>query len=189
MQDYAEQIESACASDISAQTEIVIDARSGFREYNMMTAAGCLQRSGSSTPAQSGNGTASLTSSNYCFLSALANSSLPNSQADYNLYFIPFGTGLPSGSRPSCSDCNAELMATYAQYGSLDGTIPLAQTFNSAKDLVNIACGPSFISASETVAAASGPAVTSTTSLANRTAISFMSFVVLALMSWILIGA
>jgi hypothetical protein len=67
------------------------------------------------------------------------------SLADAYSYYLPLGNTMPVGNRPSCSDCLKKSMAVYRSYAS-NTTQPLHDTYSSAAQQVNMACGPDWVS-------------------------------------------
>lgn len=67
------------------------------------------------------------------------------SLADAYSYYLPLGNTMPVGNRPSCSDCLKKSMAVYRSYAS-NTTQPLHDTYTTAAQQVNVACGPDWVS-------------------------------------------
>lgn len=88
-----------------------------------------------------------------------------SSLADAYSYYLPLGTSMPVGNRPSCSGCLKKTMAIYRSYAS-NTTQPLSRTYVAAAQQVNMACGPDWVSdAVETTSSASLARIASSATL------------------------
>ena len=67
------------------------------------------------------------------------------SLADAYSYYLPLGTSMPVGTRPSCSDCLKRTMNIYRTYAA-NSTQPISRTYASAAQQVNMACGIEWVS-------------------------------------------
>jgi len=125
---YATEIvkNSACGRDLAKGNALAVAALNGFQNYNLMRDAGCLKDD------RTGNG-------QYCFAEA-ANATLAN---DLYLYYLPGGTGLPSGTQPTCDYCSKVIMESFSNYAT-NSTLRLSQTYAGARSVITLACGPSF---------------------------------------------
>lgn len=77
------------------------------------------------------------------FANAITNNTNP---ADSYAYYLPLGTDMPGGSRPTCNQCLKDTMLIYTSFAS-NKTQPLSQTYVAAAQQVNIGCGPNFVNA------------------------------------------
>ncbi|KAF2427358.1 hypothetical protein EJ08DRAFT_593014 [Tothia fuscella] len=118
-----------CAADYAAQNPIVLQAYTGLITYQPMYQAGCLKDAKGS----------------YCFASAITmtNSSL----SDAYPYYLPLGTDMPVGVRPTCGSCLRNTMSIF-QSAASNTTQPASRTYMTAAEQVNVACGPDYVRAS-----------------------------------------
>ncbi|KIW02664.1 uncharacterized protein PV09_06101 [Verruconis gallopava] len=130
MQSLAVQLKSSsnCQSDYNAENQIVMQAYYGFITYPLMYQAACQKDS----------------EGDYCFANAVAGRN-NGSLADAYSYYLPLGTTMPVGTRPSCSDCLKRTMGIFRSYAS-NSTQPISTTYVSAAQQVNMACGPEWVS-------------------------------------------
>ena len=77
----------------------------------------------------------------YCYVEA-ATSTHPT---DLYLYQLPLGLSLPNSTVPSCTRCVQDLMSTFQIDGA--NVTGLSTTYGPAADIINNACGSSFVSA------------------------------------------
>lgn len=143
MNSFAEQLttEDACAADLKLGNPSVTQALNGLIAYQPLYAAGCMKDS----------------DGNYCkmnpscsrrsmlmtpgFANAVTNDT---STEDSFIYYLPLGTKLPGGSRPTCNTCLTDTMAVFHVAAGND-TQPLSQTYPDAAGLINLECGPNFV--------------------------------------------
>lgn len=155
---YARELESNenCGSDLRNRQPVVVEAHNGFLAYESLYHAGCLKDE----------------SGSYCFANAISNTT---STADPYPYFIPVGLQLPGGTRPTCSECLRDTMAIFSA-SAKNSRLPISNTYLSAAQQVNVACGPTFADSS-VISSASGPrseAIGSLRGLAVAVSITFM---------------
>ncbi|CAE6469906.1 unnamed protein product [Rhizoctonia solani] len=109
-----------CATDITNQNGVVLEALNGFKTYDLMRQAGCLVNQRSNA---------------YCFVESVASSS----PVDTYFYALPLGTPVPQKSTPSCSPCIKSLMSLYAE-SATDKSLPLSKVYPSAQKLAVNSC-------------------------------------------------
>lgn len=136
-----------CKTEYDAKQQLVLEAFTGLRAYQMMFAATCLQDPSSDM---------------YCFASAVTNVTDPT---DFNFYFMPYGYALPGGSSPTCDWCTQQTMAVF-HAASADRTQAVSKVYVAAAQQVNALCGSNFVNA--TLPAASSRASASTMSTTSR---------------------
>jgi hypothetical protein len=83
----------------------------------------------------------------YCFVDAVSNSSAPD---DYNVYFMPIGSALGTGAKPTCSQCLQATMDLFANWAKKDGQ-SLVTTYLPSARIINAHCGAGFASTNVTV--------------------------------------
>lgn len=83
----------------------------------------------------------------YCFVDAVSNSSAPD---DYNVYFMPIGSSLSAGAKPTCSQCLQATMEIFARWAKKDGQ-SLDTTYLPSAKIINSKCGSEFASTNVTV--------------------------------------
>lgn len=115
-----------CGSDISKGNALAVSALNGFKNFPVLYRAGCLQDSTDSNK-------------EYCFTKAAQ----AETASDLYLYYVPGGTSLPSGTRPSCDACSKAVMGVYSEYAS-NSTLPISSTYGNTRNTLAITCGPSF---------------------------------------------
>lgn len=118
-----------CASDLSKQNPLVIEALVGLQSYQTLYQASCLINP---------------TTSSYCFADAVTNSSSPT---DVYPYYLPLNVSLPGGSQPTCNACLKNTMAVF-QSATSNRSAPIVSTYSTAAELINVNCGPTFINTS-----------------------------------------
>jgi len=123
-----------CGAEFKSRNPVVTQAYASFVSYDVLYKAGC-QKS----------------SKGYCYADAITNST---NQSDYVLYYLPIGISLPGGSRLTCSKCLQETMAIYAEYAS-NTSQPLYDTYPASSQLINLGCGPNFVSTALAASSAS----------------------------------
>lgn len=80
-------------------------------------------------------------SQNYCFATAVTNTSNPS---DIYFYSMPYNLSLPGSSTPSCGFCTDETMGIF-HAATADSSMPIAATYPEAARQVNTICGPDFV--------------------------------------------
>lgn len=85
--------------------------------------------------------------SNYCFVDALSNSTSPD---DYSVYFMPLGNPLGKKAAPTCNDCLQATMEIFSRWAKKDGQ-PLDTTYLPSAEVVNGRCGDDFANTNITV--------------------------------------
>ncbi|KAK5016622.1 hypothetical protein LTR16_000085 [Cryomyces antarcticus] len=127
MASLARDIQSGdhCGSDFAAQNPTVVQAYNGFVAYQPLYHAGCLKN----------------TAGDYCFASAITNTS---STTDSYTYYLPLGVPLPGGSRPTCNTCLQNTMAIFSNAAS-NSSQPVSHDYGDAAQQINLGCGPNFV--------------------------------------------
>lgn len=133
---FAQQLQSACTTEISQTNELVTSTLIGLEAYSLMRSAGCLPDTATNA---------------YCYVESVE-SSHPD---DMFYYQLPLGTALPNNTLPSCSSCTQSLMAQYVEEGL--NTTGLRETYADAALITNKVCGNGFVS--ETVTEKTGGAL------------------------------
>jgi hypothetical protein len=123
---------SNCGADYDAGNAVVKSTYRDLVAYEPVYRATCL-----TNPA----------SGDYCFVDAVSNTTAPD---DYNVYFVPLGTALESGAKPSCGKCLAATMRLYARWAAVDGQ-PLDGSYLASAEVVNANCGVGFASTNVTL--------------------------------------
>ncbi|CCL98222.1 uncharacterized protein FIBRA_00216 [Fibroporia radiculosa] len=131
---FAEELQTACASDLSAQNELVMSTLTGLQAYSLMRSVACLPNN---------------TSNTYCYIDAVASPQV----ADTDYYTLPLAIGLPNNSMPTCSLCMQDTMAEYLEQGQ--NLTALQATYESAAVITNAACGNGFVQEIETAVTSS----------------------------------
>ncbi|KAL1949002.1 hypothetical protein VTO73DRAFT_10808 [Trametes versicolor] len=121
---FADNIQTQCKGDISANNPIVQDAVAGLEAYAVMRAAACQINTATNT---------------YCYVDA-AESTHPS---DLYLYQLALGLRLPNTTVPSCTSCVQTVMRTFAADGA--NLTALQKTYPAAAQTVNSACGAQFV--------------------------------------------
>ncbi|GAA96038.1 uncharacterized protein L969DRAFT_90271 [Mixia osmundae IAM 14324] len=116
---------AACGNDLKAGNALAQSALNGFLNYDMMSQVGCLKDN---------------STGDYCFAEAASNDT---SVTDLYWYQLPLGTTLPSGTQASCDACLVKTMSIYSDYAS-NSTLPISRTYNQARSVGSINCGPSW---------------------------------------------
>ncbi|KAK9898638.1 hypothetical protein P389DRAFT_36524 [Cystobasidium minutum MCA 4210] len=126
MNQYAIQIDQSgtCGPDLRQGNALAVSALNGFRNYKLYYQAGCLKDSNTGE---------------YCFAEA-ANATTPS---DLYIYYLPGGTSLPSGEKPTCNRCSKSVMSTFSNYAS-NSTLRISETYINARNVIALSCGPSF---------------------------------------------
>ncbi|KAH8176025.1 hypothetical protein LIA77_04443 [Sarocladium implicatum] len=115
-----------CETEWKNGLSTVMQAYRGLMSYGMMYTATCLQDPDSE---------------NYCFASAVTNTSAPS---DTNLYFLPYNLSMPGSSTPSCTWCNQETMGIFHSAAANRRQL-IATTYEGAARQVNTMCGQAFV--------------------------------------------
>lgn len=115
----------------------------------------------------------------YCFATSVTNTTEPS---DTYFYFLPLGTNMPGGSRPSCGWCTTETMEIY-NAASADRSQAIAETYENASQQVNTICGPNFVDVAlaEEVTDAAAHLVLGSSLLVGLASLSAAAFLGLAL--------
>jgi len=132
---FADSLRSACATELSNNNVLVVDALAGLLTYSLMYDIGCMDNPSTSV---------------YCYISAVANTSNPS---DLYYYQLPFGISVPNNTSPSCSPCIKNIMSLYMSV--IKGTDPnttdssirsvLSHTYGGASQLAVQACGNEYV--------------------------------------------
>ncbi|TLD32671.1 c6 zinc finger domain containing protein [Venturia nashicola] len=140
MQNIAYKIKQpeVCGNDYTAQNPLVLQAYQGLLSYASMYQAGCLKDSAGS----------------YCFANAITGTN--SSLADVYPYWLPLGTDMPSGYRATCTTCMKNTMGIFKTAAS-NSSLPISKTYVSAAQLINIGCGPQYVSDSVDIRSSSRP--------------------------------
>ncbi|KAF8430503.1 hypothetical protein BGX38DRAFT_1061645, partial [Terfezia claveryi] len=130
MEYYGKEIKTPerCGMEFGRRDPLVIQAYASFISYPTLLKAGCLKSD----------------SGSYCYVDAVTNVTSPD---DPNIYFLPLGLKLPSGSRPTCSSCAQETMRIFQEYAG-NASLPLSETYVPAAQQLNMECGPQFVNTS-----------------------------------------
>ncbi|PWY86969.1 hypothetical protein BO70DRAFT_255839, partial [Aspergillus heteromorphus CBS 117.55] len=123
---------SACGKDYDAGNQLVVDAYTDLITYEPIYRATCLQ---------------SPTTKDYCFVDAVTNTSNP---VNYDVYFMPFGSGITTAPWPTCNLCLEATLAVYAQWAKVEGQ-PLVQDYLPTAEAINGVCGAGFADVNITV--------------------------------------
>ncbi|KAH8674047.1 hypothetical protein BX600DRAFT_224296 [Xylariales sp. PMI_506] len=151
-----------CASDYQKQNSLVVEAYIGLKSYQPLYSAACLKDTDNSE---------------YCYANAITNSS---AVSDSYLYFLPLNQSYPNATAPTCDLCTQQTMGIF-QAATADRSSFIANTYKSAAETVNNACGQNFVNA--TLPAS----VTSSSPLAPYQAspLLLLSFIAIALTGWL----
>lgn len=154
-----------CGKDLDKNNSLPLQALNGFKNYRLMHDIGCLttdetdaspqaeltakklNTTSSSSPANASisYGTSNSTFNGtqvplkYCFEKAA--SSLTPDNLYY--YYLPLGTNLPSGTRPSCDHCMKSIMKLYS-IAAANSSLAIQATYPPARMMTNLICGPGF---------------------------------------------
>ncbi|THG99988.1 hypothetical protein EW145_g7157 [Phellinidium pouzarii] len=120
---FASALSSHCSTELAQNNEMATGTLLALKAYPLVRSAGCL---------------ADPMSDVYCY--ALAVQSSP---ADFALYSLPLGLGIPNTTTPSCSSCASDILAVYADAlkvgnRSADG---LKDTYEPAAQSAESTCG------------------------------------------------
>ncbi|KAI8447780.1 hypothetical protein BY996DRAFT_4592501 [Phakopsora pachyrhizi] len=167
MRKFAADIKStpkACGIDLEKKNSLAVETMNGLSNYDVMRQVGCLlntdQPSVPATPnlrpnttlsnrliSGSSPSTAQSSAPKYCYEKAVRS----NKPDDHYLYHLPSGTGLPSGTKPSCDQCNRDIMKIFSSAAE-DPGLQLQSTFGSARTMTNSICGTGFASLPKSLA-------------------------------------
>jgi hypothetical protein len=156
---FANQLKTACATDLLDRNANAVDALAGLQAYDVMRQAGCAADPNTNT---------------YCYINAVHNSN----PSDMYYYNIPIGISLPKSSVPTCSSCTRNLMSLYYDALNTQGAalLPeLAKSYPDASVMTSKSCGASFSKSAQGSGA-----------LSSRT-ISIPLMSLLIIFSWILV--
>ncbi|KAA8643557.1 hypothetical protein EYZ11_003208 [Aspergillus tanneri] len=134
MADLATRLrkKDACGVDYAAGNNIVQQAYTNMIAYEPIYRATCLKNP---------------STSDYCFVDAATNTS---NSADYNVYFLPFGSPISGKPYPTCNACLQASMDVFAQWAQKDGQ-PLVNSYLPSAKAINSQCGANFASVNVTV--------------------------------------
>ncbi len=124
-----------CGQDFKAENALVAQAYAGLTAYEPLYRATCLRDNGSTTGADAGADTGA-----YCFSQAITNST---NQADSYPYYSALGLSMPTGARPTCSQCLRDTMKIFAGYAQ-DTNQPLSNTYLMCASQIDTGCGAGF---------------------------------------------
>ncbi|KAE8145830.1 hypothetical protein BDV25DRAFT_163762 [Aspergillus avenaceus] len=127
MSDLASRItkSDACGKDYSLGNPVVTSAYTDMIIYEPMYRATCLKNP---------------TTLNYCFVDAATNTS---NTADYDVYFVPYGSPITAKPYPTCNKCVQASMDLFSQWAQKDGQ-PLIKSYLPTAKALNSKCGDSF---------------------------------------------
>ena len=137
--------DSNCGADYRRQNPIVRSAYAGLIAYDPLYKVSCFRANGSPNK-------------DYCFSNAVTNQSAPS---DSYVYYLPLGIPIPGGSVLTCSDCLKRTMQVFQDAASNKQQL-LNGDYSDAARMVNVACGPTFVS---TTVENSGPSSASVRSV------------------------
>jgi hypothetical protein len=116
---------SHCGNDYQNQNPLVSQAHAGLVAYEVVYQATCLK---------------SNETGNYCFADAITNQQNPS---DAYPYYAAVGLNLPPASHPTCNNCLKDILSIFAGY-AMDKAQPLATTYISTAQQVDVDCGAKF---------------------------------------------
>ncbi|QDS71988.1 hypothetical protein FKW77_001574 [Venturia effusa] len=156
MQKIAYKIKQpeTCGDDYTAHNPLVLQAYQGLLAYASMYQAGCLKD----------------TAGRYCFANAITGTN--STLADVYPYWLPLGTDMPSGFRSTCTTCLKNTMGIF-KASAANSTLPISRTYAAAAQLINIGCGPNYVSESIDLRSASS-AIASPLSMISLVTLSGM---------------
>ncbi|KAF3769874.1 hypothetical protein M406DRAFT_270867, partial [Cryphonectria parasitica EP155] len=114
-----------CGDDYDGGTSTVVDAYMGLVAYQVVYSATCLKNDDTSA---------------YCFGDAVTNSTDPT---ETYFYFLPLNSTLPGSTVPNCGSCLQDTMSIY-HVATANRKQPIANTYVSAAQDVDVICGPTF---------------------------------------------
>lgn len=137
MTSFAQQLRSSnnCEQDWQRQNHLVTQAYNGLVAYEPLYQAGCLKDK----------------DQNYCFTDAITNTASPS---DSYIYYLPVGIPLPGASKPSCTKCLLGTMSIFQDAAS-NRSQPVTSNYVDAAQMIDIACGPTFVNTTLPVAVGS----------------------------------
>ncbi|PYH50012.1 uncharacterized protein BP01DRAFT_261938, partial [Aspergillus saccharolyticus JOP 1030-1] len=124
--------EDVCGKDYSAGNPLVTNAYTDMITYEPLYRATCLQ-----SPA----------TNNYCFVDAISDT---NNSADYDVYFMAYGSTIAASPSPACNKCLQATLALFATWAEVDGQ-PLVNSYIPSAEAINSDCGESFANVNITV--------------------------------------
>ncbi|KAG1862083.1 hypothetical protein DFJ58DRAFT_776390 [Suillus subalutaceus] len=151
---FASSLRSSCATDLSNQNLLAVNALIGLQAFDLMRQAAC-----SVDPVANA----------YCYVEAVASSD-PSS---YYFYQLPLGQTVPQITSGACNSCTKSLMSMYwAALSSANATslTGLQATYGDAATKLNNECG-SLYAQSTTVASSSAPPSVELTSVGGAWAV------------------
>lgn len=122
----------ACSQDYKEGNSIVTDAYRNMVAYEPIYKTTCLKNP---------------STSDYCFVDASTNT---NNSADYNVYFIPYGSAITNAPFPTCNKCVQASMDIFAKYAQKTGQF-LVRSYLSSAEGMNSKCGSDFANVNITV--------------------------------------
>ncbi|RAH70767.1 uncharacterized protein BO66DRAFT_411095 [Aspergillus aculeatinus CBS 121060] len=124
--------EDVCGKDYSAGNPLVTNAYTDMITYEPLYRATCLQ---------------SPSTKNYCFVDAISNTT---NSADYDVYFLPYGSTISASPSPTCNKCLQATLALFATWAEVDGQ-PLVNSYIPSAEAINTDCGENFANVNITV--------------------------------------
>ncbi|PSN69969.1 hypothetical protein BS50DRAFT_489029 [Corynespora cassiicola Philippines] len=140
--------DGACRADYENDNPQVLQAYNGLIAYEPLYQASCLRDDQGS----------------YCFANAVTNTS---ATTDSYPYYLPLGSPMPGGARPTCNSCLQDAMAIFSSFAG-NSTQPISKTYDGAAGQIAISCGPNFVNRTATPlkgAAGPGPSASLTPTL------------------------
>lgn len=137
---FASSLRSSCATDLSDQNLLAVNALIGLQAFDLMRDAAC-----SVDPVANA----------YCYIEAVASSDA----SSYYFYQLPLGLTVPKVTSGACNSCTKSLMSMYSvALGSANATslTGLQATYGDAATKLDSVCGSSYAQ-STTVASSSAP--------------------------------
>lgn len=121
-----------CGQDYEDGNPLVENAYYDMITYEPIYRATCLQNPDTS---------------DYCFVDAVTNSSNP---ADYDIYFLPYGSTIGSSSTPACGACLQATLDIFSEWAQVKDQ-PLADSYLPSAHTMNGKCGADFAKVNITV--------------------------------------
>jgi hypothetical protein len=156
---------SNCGDDYNAGNSVVTGAYTGMIAYQALYKVGCLRDPSSSM---------------YCFASAITNRSAP---LDIYTYQLPLGVNLSAGAVPTCDWCLGQTMSVF-QAATANRKLPIASTYESAAQQIDLLCGPTF--ANQTLPNAEVTSAAASPSLPQATSWLLFALSAAAALNWLL---
>ncbi|KAE8350206.1 hypothetical protein BDV28DRAFT_139541 [Aspergillus coremiiformis] len=143
MSDLASRItkSDACGKDYELGNPVVTNAYLDMVIYEPMYHSTCLKNP---------------STGDYCFVDAVSNTPNP---ADYDIYFLPYGSSITNPPYPTCSKCVQASMDIFSQWAQKSGQ-PLASSYLPTGKSINSKCGVHFTNIDITVASDATPSGT-----------------------------